>query len=40
MDPDPGSEKIRYGSESRPSFDTDLDPNPDPGKKIQYQENL
>ena len=37
-DPDPGSEKIRYGSGSRPSFDTDPDPgkndtDPDPVKK-------
>ena len=35
-DPDPGSEKIRYGSGSRPNFDTDPDPrkndaDPDPG---------
>ena len=35
-DPDPGSEKIRYGS--RTNFDTFLDPgknyiDPDPGKK-------
>ena len=28
-DPDPGCEKIRYGSGSRVNFDTD----PDPGKK-------
>ena len=27
-DPDPGPEKIRYGSGSRPNFNTD----PDPGK--------
>ena len=38
MDPDPGSEKIHYGSGSRPKFDTDPDPgkndkNPDPDKK-------
>ena len=30
-DPDPGSEKIRYGSGSRANFDTD----PDPGKKYK-----
>ena len=29
-DPDPGCEKIHYGSESRVNFDTD--PDPDPGK--------
>ena len=45
MDPDPGCEKIHYGSESRSraNFDTDLDPgkndtDPDPAKK--YQEIL
>ena len=37
-DPAPGSEKIRYGSGSRPNFDTDPDPGqndtgPDPSKK-------
>ena len=37
-DPDPGCEKIRYGSVSRVSFDTDPDPgqndtDPDPAKK-------
>ena len=37
-DPDPGCEKIRYGSGSRVNFDTDLDPgkndtDPDPAKK-------
>ena len=36
-DPDPGSDKFRYGSGFRPSFDTDSDPgknytDPDPGK--------
>ena len=36
FDTDPGSEKIRYGSGSRPNFDTDPDPgnndtDPDPG---------
>ena len=36
-DPDPGSDKFRYGSGSRPSFDTDSDPgkndtDPDPDK--------
>ena len=36
-DPDPGSEKIRYGSGSRPNFVTDPDPvendtDPDLGK--------
>ena len=35
-DPDPGYEKIRYGSGSRMNFDTDPDPgkndmDPDPG---------
>ena len=37
-DPDPGCEKIRYGSGSRVNFDTDPDPgkndtDPDPAKK-------
>ena len=37
-DPDPGCEKIRYGSGSRANFDTDPDPgkndtDPDPAKK-------
>ena len=39
-DPDPGCEKIRYGSGSRVNFDTDpdpgkneTDPDPDPAKK-------
>ena len=37
-DPDPGCEKIRYGSGSRVNFDTDPDPgkndtDPDPEKK-------
>ena len=37
-DPDPGWEKIRYGSGSRVNFDTDPDPDknntdPDPAKK-------
>ena len=37
-DPDPGCEKIRYGSGSRVNFDTDSDPgknntDPDPAKK-------
>ena len=45
-DPDPGTEKIRYGSGSRTSFDTDPDPGRNDAiriqakKKIQYQENL
>ena len=45
-DPDPGCEKIRYGSGSRANFDTDPDPgkkdtDPDPTKKgPKYQENL
>ena len=41
-DPDPGREKIRYGSGSRANFDTDQDPgnidsdpNLDPAKKNQ-----
>ena len=39
-DPDPGCEKIRYGSGSRVNFDTDPDPgkndtDPDPAKKDQ-----
>ena len=41
-DPDPGCEKIRYGSGSRVNFDTDLDPDPgendtdpNPAKKDQ-----
>ena len=36
MDTDPGSENIRYGSGSRPNFDTDSDPgkkNTDPDLK-------
>ena len=39
-DPDPGCEKIHYGSESRVNFDADPDPDhgknntdPDPAKK-------
>ena len=37
-DPDPGCEKISYGSGSRVNFDTDPDPgkndtDPDPAKK-------
>ena len=39
-DPDPGSDKIRYGSRSRPNFDTDPDldkgknnTDPDPGNQ-------
>ena len=37
-DPDPGCEKIHYGSGSRVNFDTDPDPgknytDPDPAKK-------
>ena len=43
FDPDPGCEKIRYGSGSSVNFDTDPDPgkndtDPDPARK--YQENL
>ena len=37
-DPDPGCEKIRYGSGSRVNFDTDPgknDTDPDPAKKDQ-----
>ena len=42
LDPDPGCEKICYGSGSRANFDTDpdsdpgkndTDPDPDPAKK-------
>ena len=45
LDPDPGCEKIRYGSGSRVNFDTDPDPgkndtDPDPEKRPKYQENL
>ena len=32
-DPDPGSEKLRYGSGSRPNFDT----GPDPRKTIRIR---
>ena len=44
-DPDPGCEKIRYGSGSRVNFDTNPDPgknntDPDPAKRTKYQENL
>ena len=46
-DPDPGCEKICYGSGSRVNFDTDpnpgkndTDPDPDPEKRPKYQENL
>ena len=46
-DPDPGCEKICYGSGSRTNFDTDSDLDPgkhdtdsDPGKRIKYKENL
>ena len=37
-DPYSGSEKIRYGSGSRPNFDTDTDPNP--GKKGLNARNI
>ena len=47
MDPDPGCEKICYGSGSRVNFDTDpdprkndTDPDPDPEIRPKYQENL
>ena len=44
-DPDPGCEKIRYGSGSRTNFDTDPDPgkndtDPDPGKRISTRKIL
>ena len=38
-DPDPGAEKICYGSGSRPNFDTVLDPgknDTDQAKKYRY----
>ena len=43
-DPDPGCEKIRYGSGSRANFDTDPDPgkndtDPDPAKKDRVPGN-
>ena len=43
-DPDPGSEKIRYGSGSRPNVDTDPDSgkndtDTDPGKKDLRRHN-
>ena len=33
-DPEPGCEKICYGSGTRPNFNTD----PDPDQKIQFEE--
>ena len=33
-DPDPGCEKIRYGSESRSRVNFDTDPDSDPGKNF------
>ena len=41
-DPDPGAEKICYGSGSRPNFDTVLDPgknDTDQAKKYSVPEN-